>query len=100
MRIFWKKYKNRLSVGSPVCHRRLGILPPDPRFLLPPAITTVSNSFLALNMVYYPKKGQNTYSKCSAFASTALLHLFFIKNFVVFVEGSARIFLAPGRKVP
>jgi len=44
------------------------------------------------------KKEQNNYSKCSAFAFFALLHLFFTSNPVVFVGGeggaqSARMFL-------
>jgi len=46
------------------------------------------------------KKEQNNYNKCSAFAFSALLQLFFTSNFVVFVEGGARIFFAPGRRVP
>jgi len=40
-----------------------------------------------------------TNSKCSAFASSALLHLFFISNFAVLVGGGAKIFFAPERRV-
>jgi len=46
------------------------------------------------------KKEQNNYSKCSVFASFALLHLFFTSNSVVLLSGRARLFLVPGRKVP
>jgi len=35
-----------------------------------------------------------------AFVSFALLHLFFTLNFIVFVDGGARMFLALGRRVP
>jgi len=46
------------------------------------------------------EKEQNNYSKCPAYASTAILRLFFYFNSVVFVGGGARIFLDPGRRVP
>jgi len=46
------------------------------------------------------KKETSNYSKCSAFASSALFHLFFNSKSVSFVEGGARIFFAPGRRVP
>jgi len=45
-------------------------------------------------------KKENNYSKCSIFAPSALLHLFYALNSVNFVDGGARIFLAPGRRVP
>jgi len=52
-------------------------------------------------MRFYYLQEKNNYSKCSAFASFVLLHLFFTSNSVVFVDGGgARMFLAPGRKVP
>jgi len=40
-------------------------------------ITSLSSSFLALNAFYHTKRDRNNYSKCSVFASSALLHLFF-----------------------
>jgi len=46
------------------------------------------------------KEEKNNYSKCSAFAFFALIVSIFHFDSVVFVEESARIFLAPGRKVP
>jgi len=36
------------------------------------------------------KKEQNIYRKYSAFASSALLHLFFTSNSVVFVDGGRK----------
>jgi len=37
------------------------------------------------NFVFYlPQKEQNNYSKCSTFASSALLHLFFTSNYVTY----------------
>jgi len=44
------------------------------RCYFPPTITALSNSFLALNTFYYPKKEQNNCSKCFVFASSTLLH--------------------------
>jgi len=46
------------------------------------------------------KKEQNNYSKCPAFASCALLHLFFTSISVVFVDRGARIFLPKGAGYP
>jgi len=44
-----------------------------------------------LNAFYSPlKKEQDNYSKCSAFASSALLHLFFTLNSVVFDDGERK----------
>jgi len=65
-----------------------GALPPEPLF------TSHGCGFFAL------KEEKNNYNKCSAFASFAILHLFFTLNSVVFVDVGARIFLAPGRRVP
>jgi len=50
-----------------------------PRFYSPPTIrpTTLSSSFLVVNAFYSPQKDPSNYSKCFAFASSALLHLFF-----------------------
>jgi len=46
------------------------------------------------------EKIKNNYSKCSAFASSAPLHLLATSNSVIFVSGGARIFLAPGAGYP
>jgi len=61
MRILKKTVKNRLSVGgpapNPVCLQRLGRLRPQtPTLLLPPTITALLSSFLALNAFYFPHK--------------------------------------------
>jgi len=81
---FGKKYRSRRSVGG-------GAPPPTPRSW-PPAslqtfpacnsITTMSSSFLALNAFFTIDKEQNNYSKCYAFASSALFHLIFTSNSV------------------
>jgi len=41
------------------------------------------------------KKEPSNYSKCSAFVSSALLHLFFNSNFVSFVEGGRKNISCP-----
>jgi len=48
------------------------------------------------------KKEQNNISKCSVFASSALLYLFFTSNFAVFVdgEGAKEYFLPQGAEYP
>jgi len=61
---------------------------------LPPTITTLSSLFLMLNAFYFAKKSSN-YSKCSAFASFALLHLFFNSNSISFVEGRRKNIFCP-----
>jgi len=55
-----------------------------------------------LNAFYYPKTRKNDCSKCSAFASFALLHLFFTSNSVIFVdgEGAQKYFLPQGAGYP
>jgi len=63
-----KDVKNRLSVGGSA-----------PALLLPPTITTMSSSFLALIAVYYLQNRTN-------FASSKFLQLFFTSNSVAFVD--------------
>jgi len=47
------------------------------------------------------KKEQNNYRKCSVFASSALLHLFFTLNLVVFVDRGAQYYSLPqGARYP
>jgi len=87
---FYEKCKNRLGVGgfdpeTPLASGVWGQSPQTSTLLLQPIVTTLSSSFLALNAFYYLKKNNNC-SKCSAFASFALLHLFFTSNSVVFVD--------------
>jgi len=66
--------------------------PQNSALLFSPTITTLSSSVLALNSVYYFKR--------TNFASFNFLQLFFTSNSVVFVDRGAKIFLAPGRRVP
>jgi len=50
-----------------------------------------------LNLFYYFEKSTEvTNSKCNAYASSALMHLFFTSNFAVFVGEGAKIVLSPG----
>jgi len=42
------------------------------------------------------KKEPSNYSKCSAFASFALLHLFFNSNSEVYLKGTQEYFLLQG----
>jgi len=78
-----------------------GVPPPDPRIVTSAYyynfVEFVSSTKCILLRL---KKETNNYSKYSAFAFFALLHLFFNSNSVSFIEGGARIFLALGRKVP
>jgi len=92
-----KDVKNRFSIGGlapkpPLASGGRGLRPQTPTLLLPPTITTLSSSFLALNAVYYLQKRTN-------FAYSKFLQPFFTSNYVVFVAGGAKIFLAPGRRV-
>jgi len=41
------------------------------------------------------KKKPSNYSKCSAFASSALLHLYFNSNSASFIEGGAQEYFLP-----
>jgi len=103
---FWEKNcKSRLRVegSAPEPPFASGGWEPRPQtsaLLLPHTITTLLSLFLMLNAFYSAEKETSNYYKCSAFASSALLHLFFNSNSVSFVEGGARIFLAPGSRVP
>jgi len=77
MRIFWgKKLKiASMSETSPPgpC---LGALPPDPRIVLQPTVTTLSSSFLVLNS-FYPLKKIRIITNCSKFSAFAS----FLPNF-------------------
>jgi len=69
-----------------------GRSPQTPVLLLPPTnIAWSAHPFLALKI--------KQTGKCFAFASSALLHLFFIFNSAISVGGGAKIFFAPGRRV-
>jgi len=85
MRIFWKKLKNRLSVGGSalVCLRRLGA----PLLRLRIVTSAYYYSFVefisSAKSVYFPHKKNKITTvkfKCSVFASSALLHLFSLQT--------------------
>jgi len=95
-----KTVKNRLGVGGSALKPPFapgscgwGIRSQTLALLLSPTIITLSSVFL--NAFCYPKKEQNNYSKCSVFASSALFHLFFTSNFVVFVDRGRKIIPCP-----
>jgi len=82
-----KNCKNRLSVeGSapepPFASSGWGLRPQTTAFLLPPTITNLSSSFLVLNAFFRSKENQVTtvLQLLAVFASSALLHLFFIQT--------------------
>jgi len=79
MCIFWNKMQNYLSVGgsnpAPIC----------PTLLLLFTIASLSSSFLALNVFYYPQK-KNKITAVNVLL-LLLLHLFFISNTVALVDG-------------
>jgi len=51
-------------------------------------------------MLLLQEKKKISNNKCSAFASSALLRVFFTFNLCRFIGGGAKIFFAPGRRVP
>jgi len=103
MRVFGKNYKNR---------RRAWGSDPEP-LLLPeakgsetPGVVTLAYCYNSVEFVSIAKcafiaieKEQNNYSKCSAFASSRLLHLFFNSNSIVFVGGENRNISYPRTQV-
>jgi len=95
MRIFWNKNsKNYLSVGVSAPEPLLttaGLelcLPPQtPMLLLLPTIASLSSLFLALIAFYYPSnKNKITTVNVLLLLLPQFLHLFFISNFIVFVD--------------
>jgi len=91
VRIFLeKKTKNRLSVGGPASEPPFssGGSSPDPRVVSPA---------YHYNFVQFVSSAKCVFS---AFASSALLHLFFTSNSGAFVDGGRKNILAPGRRIP
>jgi len=74
-----KDVKNRLKRQEIRPLTPVGLQRKPPALLLPPTMTTLSSSFLALNAVYYLQKRTN-------FVSSKFLQLFFTSNSVVFVD--------------
>jgi len=56
--------------------------------------------FSAKCVLVLSEKEQNKYSRCSAFASSALLHIFFNSNPVDFVGWGTKNISWPGCRVP
>jgi len=72
-----------------------------PALLLLSTVTALLNVFLTLKAILLLlEKNKSPNSKCSAIASSALLRVFFTFKLCSFVGGGAKIFFAPGRKVP
>jgi len=107
MRIFLEKtVKNRRSVeGSapapPLASGDWKLCPETPALLLLPTITTLSGSFLALKCGLLPSKRTTVinFSKCSVFASSALLPLQF-KLCSLCWQGAQKYFLPQGAGHP
>jgi len=85
-------YEKSVKIAS-----TLGAPPPNPR--LPPRPQVVTPAYCYNFVEYFSsakcgllslEKEKNNYSKCSAFAFFALLHLFFTSNSVVFVDGERK----------
>jgi len=84
---FLKNSKNRLSVEPLFASGGWG-LRPRPRIITPVYYYNFVEFIPSDKSDFYPlQKKQNNYSKCSAFASSILFHLFFTSNSVVFVDG-------------
>jgi len=96
MLIFWKKNcKSRLSVGGSAHETPFASggwdLPPDPHVVTPAYYYNFVEIVSSAKMRFITLlKDQNNYSIRSAFASSALMHLFFTSNSVVFVDGESK----------
>jgi len=89
MRIrFIQNFKNRRTVGGG------GICPQTPALFLPPAISTLSNTFLAVKYFLLKKNKITTVNALLLFLTFA--PIFYLK-LCIFVGGGARIFLDPRR---
>jgi len=62
-------------------------MPPDPALLLPPTITTLLSSILALDAFYYLRIRTKYTVNILLVGSSALLHLFSNSNSAFFVDG-------------
>jgi len=96
-----KNCNNRLSIGTPACLWWLGALPPDPRFVTPTCYNSFFEFVSSAKSVLLPSKINKTTTVNVLLL--LLLHfytLFFTSNSILFVDGGALIFLAPGRRYP
>jgi len=98
---FLGKYcKHHLNVGglrprTPVYLRRLGAPPSDPRVVTPAYYYNFVEFVSSVKCILFRSKKTSNYRKYSAFASSALLHLFFNSNSVIFVEGGRKNISCP-----
>jgi len=101
-----KSCKNRLSAGappqSPACLRRLGALPVTSsyyynfvEFVSSDKRILFRSSDKCVLSVSDSQKEPSNGSKCCAFASSTLLHLYFNSNSVSFVEGGRKNISCP-----
>jgi len=81
MCIFWNKNVKITSASGAEPYLSWGLCPQIPTLLPLLTIANLSSSFLALNAFYYPQRQQTNYSKCSAFASFALIFHFKLYSF-------------------
>jgi len=94
-----KSYKLSVASGStpepPLASGSCGFRPRSPHCYSRLAGIDLSSVYLALNVFYYFE-----HSKCAAFASSAVLRLFFTSNSTVFVGGGVKIIFALWRRYP
>jgi len=90
----------RKNVSCPRAHdtlatpllRRLGVGPPDPRVVTSSYYYKFVESVSSDKCIFSAQKEPSNYSKCCAFTSFTLLHLYFNSNSVSFVEGGRKTF--------
>jgi len=94
----------KFSIFKPLLNKILvAYLPQTPAILLPPTITTLSSSLLSLNAFHYPsKKSRITPVNVLLLFLPHFSTYFSLQSLQFLLTGGvgARIFLAPGRKVP
>jgi len=101
MRIFLEKTVKFVSAaGAPPPNPRLppaaGSSAPNPRVVTPTYYYNFVEFIFSWKMRFIPlKKETSNYSKCSAFASFALFHLFFNSSSLSFVEGGRKNISCP-----
>jgi len=105
MRIYWEKTVKIVSASgppplNPLLPSAAGGSASDPRFVTPAYYYNIVESFSAKCILFISKKEPSNYSKCFAFASSALLHLYFNSNSQSFVEGVQEYFLPQGAGYP
>jgi len=96
MHIFWNKNIKLPTPESPLASGSWGLCPQTPTLLLLLTIVNLSSTFLALNAFYYPQKNNNIITvNVLLLLLPQLLHLFFISNSIVFVDGRRKNIFCP-----